>query len=219
MVKGIIFDVDGTLLDSMMIWEGAGKLYLESLGYEVKENLGAIMFDMTMAEGAEYMKKHYDLKLTAEEIVAGVNTRVYDFYAKEVEPKAGVKEFLEYVYAKGIPMTIATSTDRPMIEAALTRTELARYIKKVFTTTEVGKGKNCPDIFVAAMNAMESSAGETWLFEDACYSMKTAKSLGIKNVGIYDFSSEKEQKYVKQLSDFYLGDWKNWKELIKVMDI
>ncbi|MFQ9515606.1 MAG: HAD family hydrolase [Eubacterium sp.] len=219
MVKGIIFDADGTLLDSMMIWKDAGRLYLESLGYKVKENLEEIMFDMTMAEGAEYMKKNYGLKLMEDEIIHGVNSRVYDFYAEDVEPKTGVKEFLEYVYFKDIPMTIATSTDRLMIEAALKRTGFDKYIKKIFTTTEVGKGKSNPDIFIAAMKEMKSSADETWLFEDAAYSMETAKKIGLHTVGIYDFSSMNHQEEVKGLSDIYIKNWKQYPYVIEKMNI
>lgn len=218
MVEGIIFDVDGTLLQSMEIWMEMGQRYLKKFGIEAEENLGEILFDLTMEEGAEYLKNNYGLSQTTEEIHQGVNDGIFEFYEKEAMPKEHVKEFLEYVYSKNIPMTIATATDRPMIEAAFKRLGFDKYFKKIFTATEIGRGKEHPDIFVAAMKEMRSNNENTWLFEDAFYSMKTAKSLGLKNVGIYDFSSAKYQKEVKELSDFYMEDWKNWKELIKVMN-
>lgn len=219
MVEGIIFDVDGTLLQSMEIWMGMGQRYLKKFGIEAEENLGEILFDLTMEEGAEYLKKNYGLNQTVEEIHQGVNEGIFEFYEKEAMPKEYVKEFLEYVYSKNIPMTIATATDRPMIEAAFKRLGFDKYFKKIFTSTEVGKGKEHPDIFIAAMKEMGSSNENTWLFEDAFYSMKTAKSMGLKNVGIYDFSSTQYQKYVKEMSDFYMEDWKNWKEIIREMGI
>lgn len=215
MAEGIIFDVDGTLLDSMGIWMDAGRLYLESLGCEVKENLGEIMFELTMAEGAEYIKKNYGLRYSIDEICDGINGRVYEFYEKEAMPKEGVREFLEYAYNKEIPMTIATSTDRPMIEAALKRTGFDKYIRKIFTTTEIGKGKAYPDIFDAAINEMKSSKENTWLFEDAEYSIKTAKKMGINVCGVYDFSSEDSQNKIKELSDIYIRNWNEYPTVIE----
>lgn len=217
MVKGIIFDVDGTLLDSMPIWMDAGKLYLESLGCEVHENIGKIMFDMTMAQAAKYMQDNYGIKLSIQEICEGINKRVYDFYANEAEPKEGVLQFLNYVYQKNIPMTIATSTDRPMIEAALKRIGFDKYIKKIFTTTEIGRGKDKPDIFKAAMEEMDSTEETTWLFEDALYSIETAGKMGIKTVGIYDFSSAGQQNQIKKKADIYIKDWKEYKSVIEKM--
>lgn len=219
MIEGMIFDVDGTLLNSMSIWMDAGKRYLEGLGYEVKENIGEIMFDMTMAEAAEYMQKKYGVNFSIEEICEGINSKVYDFYAKEAMPKEGVREFLEYAYSKKIPMTVATSTDRPMIETALKRTGFDKYFRRIFTTTEVGKGKDNPEIFEAALEEMESLRENTWLFEDALYSIKTAKSMGINICGIYDFSSDAHQGKIKEISDIYIKDWNEYEKVIEQMKI
>lgn len=215
MVEGIIFDVDGTMLDSMSIWMNAGKLYLEDQGCQVNENIAEIMFDLTMSEAAEYMQKKYGLKHTVEEICDGVNKKTYSFYENEAQPKQGIIKFLDYVYEKGIPMTIATSTDRPMIEVALKRVGFDKYIKKIFTTTEVGKGKDQPDIFKAAMKEMSSTEESTWLFEDALYSIKTAKKMGIHTVGIYDFSSDAQQDEIKEMSDIYIKDWSEYQSVIQ----
>ena len=94
MAKGFIFDVDGTILDSMSIWMDAGKLYLESLGIKTDENIGEVMFDLTMAEGAEYLKKNYGLDLSIEEICDGINNRVFEFYDKEAMEKKYVRNFI-----------------------------------------------------------------------------------------------------------------------------
>lgn len=219
MVEGMIFDVDGTILDSMIIWMDAGKRYLESMGYEVHENLGEIMFDMTMKESADYIKNNYGLKKPIEEICDNINAKVYDFYVNEAKPKENVQEFLEYVYSKNIPMVIATSTDRPMIEAALKRTGFDKYFNKIFTTTEIGAGKNNPKIFEAALSDLKSTNENTWLFEDAVYSVKTAKSIGIKVCGIYDFSSDKEQDELMELADIYIKNWNNYKKVIEQLEI
>ena len=142
MSTGFIFDVDGTILDSMGIWMNVGELYLKDMGIKAEPNLGEILFEMTMNEGAEYIQKKYNLNLTTEEICTGINNRVYKFYEKEAMPKPKVIDFIEQAYENKIPMTIATSTDRPMIEAAFKRLHIDKYFKKIFTTTEVGHGKD-----------------------------------------------------------------------------
>ena len=158
MSTGFIFDVDGTILDSMGIWMNVGELYLKDMGIKAEPNLGEILFEMTMNEGAEYIQKKYNLNLTTEEICTGINNRVYKFYEKEAMPKPKVIDFIEQAYDNKIPMTIATSTDRPMIEAAFKRLHIDKYFKKIFTTTEVGYGKDKPDIFIKAMEEMGTSA-------------------------------------------------------------
>lgn len=218
MAKGFIFDVDGTILDSMSIWMDAGKLYLESLGIKTDENIGEVMFDLTMAEGAEYLKKNYGLDLSIEEICDGINNRVFEFYDKEAMEKKYVRNFIEDAKEMDIKMTIATSTDRPMIEAALKRLDLMKYFDEIFTTTEVGKGKASPDIFLKAMEKMGTTTADTWLLEDAAYSMRTAKGMGLNTVGIYDESSAGNQEQVKELADIYITDWSGYKDVMRKIE-
>lgn len=219
MVKGVIFDVDGTLLDSMIIWADAGKRFVESLGYKVTENIDEIMFEMTIQDGAQFLIDKYGLTYSIEEICDAINAQTYDFYANEAQPKEGVVEFFDYLYKNNIPMTIATATDRPMIEAAFKRLGWEKYFKRIFTNTEIGKGKDHPDMFLKAMEVMGSNPESTWLFEDGAYSMKTGRKLGLNVVGVYDFFNANKQEEVKALADFYIEDWKNYKQVIKVMNV
>lgn len=211
MNKGFIFDVDGTILDSMSIWMDAGKLYLESLGIKTDENIGEVMFEMTMEQGAKYLQDNYNVELSIEEICQGINDRVFEFYEEEAPEKPGIREVLEKAKKRKISMTIATSTDRPMIEAALKRLDLIDYFQEIFTTTEVGKGKDSPDIFNKAMLAMNTSPENTWLFDDAAYSLATAKKMGINTVGVYDVHSDGRQDEVKKFSDVYIKEWREYK--------
>lgn len=218
MIEGIIFDVDGTILDSMGIWMEVGIRYLESLGICAEDNLGNILFSLTMKEGAEYIKKNYALDLSVREIIDGINDIVYQFYAGEVQPKKGIEQFLQWAYEQKIPMTIATSTDRHLIEAAFTRLGFCDYFEKIFTTTEIGKGKGEPDIYIAAQQYMKCSRENTWLIDDALYALKTAAAQRFKTVGVYDPSSEKEQEKIMEISDIYISGWEGYKTLIKEME-
>lgn len=219
MNKGIMFDLDGTILDSMKIWMEAGKIYLDQFGIEEKENIAEILFNLTMSEGAKYIKETYKIDKTIQEIIDGMNSIVYEFYEKEAMPKDGVLEFIGYLYDNKIPMTVVTSTDRPMIEAAFKRLDLEKYFKKIFTSSEVGKGKDNPLIFEKAIEEMNSNKEGTWLIDDAFYSLNTAYNNGINTVGIYDDSSKLHQEKVKSVSTIYIKDWTQVKQLIADMNL
>lgn len=208
MVKGLIFDVDGTILDSMSIWMDAGEKYLNSLGIDIDYNLAEIMFEQTMDETARYIRERHHVDKPEEEIIEGINAMVYKFYETEAIPKEGVLDFIETAYEKGIPMTVATSTDRPMIEAAFNRLNLNKYFKKIYTASEVGSGKDKPEIFYQAMETMGTDEKNTYLIDDAFYALNTAHHMGIKTIGVYDFSSECDTEKIKSVSDIYIENWK-----------
>ena len=131
MIKGAIFDMDGTLLDSMPIWEHASERYLQNKGITVEENLAENLFSMSMRNGAAYVKRNYKLPEDIDVIVAGVNEIVSEFYRTEAFPKPGVPEFLELLAKKNVPMVVATSTDRHLAEAALKRNGFLPYFQKM----------------------------------------------------------------------------------------
>lgn len=213
MVAGIIFDVDGTILDSMKIWNDAGKIYLHGLGIKAEENLGEKLFSMTMAEGADYLRNIYHLEMNREDIMEGINNTVFHFYKYDVLLKEGIFKFLDYMKAKGIAMTVATSTDRHVIDAAFTRLKINKYFKEIFTATQIGKGKDQPDIYLKAQECMKSDIENTWLIDDALYALRTAKKCGFKTIGIYDDASKKEQDKIKQETDLYIEDWNCWEHI------
>lgn len=214
MIKGAIFDVDGTLLDSMEIWEDAGARYLRRSGVEPEKNLSEILYPMTMAEGAEYVKERYQLEFALDEIIQGVLDTVRDFYFYEASVKPGVKELLVWMKEKNIPMTAATASDREHIESAFKRLGIDGYFRRIFTCSEVGAGKRQPLIYEEAATYLGAKPGELLVFEDALYALMTAKNAGFRTVGVYDRFSEGEQKEIKRQADIYLRDLTDleWKE-------
>lgn len=203
MIKGAIFDVDGTVLNSMPMWDHAGERYLASLGVTAEPDLEKVLFALTMEQGATYIKEHYNLNLSVEEIRQGINDTIRNFYAHEVMPKPGIAELLEYFSLHGVSMTIATSTDRCHIEAALERLKLLHYFKKIYTSSEVGIGKDHPTIYLLAAKCMGTKPEETWVFEDACHAARTAYQAGFQVVGVYDESSKDVQDTLKKYSHIY----------------
>jgi len=146
MVKGVIFDVDGVLLNSMPVWENLGELYLQKFGIQAEKDLSEILYEMSLKEAAEYLISHYGLKQTVEEVTKGIVKEVEQFYVEKVPLKEGVREYLKELKERKIPMVIATSGDRKNAEAALKRLKVFSYFEGIFTASEIGSGKNQPDI-------------------------------------------------------------------------
>lgn len=206
MIQGVIFDFDGTLFDSMFIWDTAGEVYLRSIGKEPEANLQKVLKPMSLLQSAQYIREKYDIPLSVEEIMDGVNRTVEDFYFHTVEPKPGVIDFLEELHRGNIKMCIATATDRYQVEAALQRCKMRHFFSEIFTCTEVGSGKDRPDIFRKAMEHLQTDRSNTAVVEDAYHAAFTAKQDGFLVVGVYD-SYESRQQELLQIADVFLPDY------------
>ena len=205
-IKGAIFDIDGVLLDSMEIWTDLGTRYLESLGKEPEEGLAAVLFSMSMEQGAAYLKDRYSLSLSHEEIMDGLRAMLRDFYFNEVAAKPGAASLMQRFKEEGIKMTAATSSPEEHVRRALERNGLLAYLDRIFTVAEIGVSKHSPDIFDRAAGHMGISRGETLVFEDSLYALKTAAKAGFHTVGVYDAKGEPDQKGMKETAEIYITD-------------
>lgn len=203
MLKGAIFDLDGTLLDSMAVWDNIGEAYLRSLGKEPNEDLKKTFETFTLKQAAEYLINNYDIRLSVSEIIDGVNKTVEEYYRTQVVLKKGVAEFLSALNKNGIKMCIATVTDRYLADETLERLGVRGYFSEIFTCAEVGCGKDHPDIYRTALLCLGIAKSEAAVFEDAYYAAKTAKTDGFKVVAVYD-EHEAKQEELKALADVYV---------------
>lgn len=206
MIKGAIFDVDGTLLDSMSSWDTIGEDYLRSLGYVPRENLAETFKNMSMYQSACYYQSHYGVTLSTEEIIEGINRMIEDFYRYEAQLKSGAAKFLESLYNNGVKMCIATATDKNLVEAALERCGVEKYFSEIFTCTLVGHGKDEPFIYREALKHLGTDRASTVVFEDALFAIKTAKADGFLTAAVYD-SHEADPKEMAEVADYYLKDF------------
>lgn len=206
MIRGAIFDFDGTLFDSMFVWDRAGPDYLRSIGVRPKDDLVQRMSTMSLTQSSCYMKKAYSLPLTVDEIMNGINKTVENYYFFDVQPKKGVTGFLDRLRENGVKLCIATASETYMIEAALKRCGMEDYFSQILTCTGVGHGKDEPFIFREALRCMDTSKSDTYVFEDAFYAISTAKKDGFQTVGIFD-QSEKLQNELKEASDYFMEDF------------
>lgn len=204
-IRGAIFDMDGTLLDSMPAWDTIGSDYLRSIGYEPRADLDNVFQNLSHRQAAEYYRREYGVTLSVEEIMDGVDAILERAYRYEVPLKPGAAELLEHLRRKGVRLCLATATDRFLVEAALERCGVLSCFDRIFTCTEVGHGKDEPYIFEAALDFLGTKKADTWVFEDALHAIRTAKTAGFPVVAVYD-KSEKAQPEVRALADVYLED-------------
>ncbi len=205
MIQGAIFDVDGTLLDSMSIWDTIGSDYLRSIGYEPRERLNEVFKNMSLLQAAEYYRREYGVTRSIGEIMDGVNAMLERFYRYEAPLKPGAAELLERLRQAGVRLCVATATDRYLVEAALERCGVLAWFDKIFTCNEVGRGKDEPTIFEAALRFLGTPKAQTVVFDDALYAVRTAKGAGFPVAAVYD-AHEPDQAELQALADVYLED-------------
>jgi len=207
MVKGIIFDVDGTLLDSMHIWGELGKRYLSSVGIEAQPGLAKILFPMSLDESSEYLKEAYQLQDTVDKITDDTVKILGDFYRYEATPKNGAVDFIKRMQSRNIPMAIATSGDRRIQDTALERLGISGCFTAVLTCSDLKTNKRVPTIYLRAAELLGTKPEETAVFEDVLHAIKAAKSAGFITYAVEDNSSLQDREEIKETADYYLQDF------------
>ena len=209
MIKGAIFDFDGTLVDSMFIWDTFGEDYLRTLGKEPKENLTEAFKTFTLEQAAEYYREHYGVTLSVEKIVDNINEMIAEIYKTQVILKDGVLEFLRDLRSQGVKMCVATVTDRPIVEDVLEGLGIRDFFDGILTSAEVGYNKETPHIYRAALEVLGTKKEETVVFEDAFHALMTAKSDGFTVAAVYD-KHEIRQIEMRAVADYYISDYKRF---------
>lgn len=186
MIKAVLFDADGTLMDSIASWRKALKTVLERRGFSYSEEDFQVLIPLTTKEGGTYLKGKYGFTETGDEIAAEYLGLVESFYATEVELKKGARKVLEYYDSKGIPMAIVTSSERILIEAACKRHGISQFFQGLYICSELGTSKRQPDIFANTAKALGAEPAETLVYEDSDYAIETAVNAGFKVIKVID---------------------------------
>ena len=205
-IRGVIFDIDGVLLDSLGIWKDLGARYLIRQGKEPESGLSETLFSMSMEEGTRYLKEHYLPDLSETKISEGLENMLRDFYYYEVWAKPGAEALLKACRDAGLRVTAATSSPRSHIERALYRNGLLGYIERIYTNAEVGFSKHSPEIYDRAAAGMGFEREQVCVLEDSLYALKTAAAAGYHTAGVAERNGEPDQEGLRRESDIYIAE-------------
>lgn len=208
--KGAIFDMDGTLTDSMYIWDTTGITYLRQQGKEPEPGLRERLRPLSLVQAAELFQKEYGIEQTVDEILEAFNDIVEEEYRTNVKLKPGVEEVLKLLKEHGIAMTVASSSPREIVVMVLERLGIAAYFSHIVTCGDVGRGKDQPDVYDRAAELMGTQRAETLVFEDALHAVKTAAAAGYYVVGVYDESEGVNEDQIEVLCSRYVKSLKGF---------
>ncbi len=203
-IDAVIFDLDGTLVDSMWMWKTIDIEYLARFGLEFPLDLQENIEGMSFSETAAYFKKRFELKDSLDQIKSDWNQMAWDKYKDEVPLKDGVREFLEYLKQNNIPMGIATSNSRELVDLIIDKHQLSAYFTSIRTSCEVPKGKPSPDIYLLVAQDLLADPSKCLVFEDVLQGVMAGKNANMKVCAVYDEFSEKDLDQKKRLSDYYI---------------
>lgn len=200
--KFAIFDMDGTLVDSMGYWKHLAEEFLTKKGVlEIPEDILEKIKPMTMTESAALFAREFSIEGTAESIALEMNNMMDEHYCNDIPLKDGVLEYLKMLNQRGVLMCVASATAEPLMEACLSRLEVRNYFKFLLSCESVGAGKNKPDVYFESARRLGCVPNDTAVYEDALYAATTAKNAGFYVVGVYDESGKENWNYIKSISD------------------
>lgn len=185
-----IFDVDGTILDSMEVWNTLASQYVQSLGMVPEKNLDEIVSDMSLEQSATYLKNHYKINKQEEQIISEILNFISDFYEYEVKLMPGFKEFISHYDSMNV---IGTSCDEELVKIALNRLGVLNYFEDIITCSKVNKPKDDPGFYLACAVILKQKPEDIVVFEDADYCIDVARKVGFKVIKIKDWRDLNEK--------------------------
>lgn len=207
--KFAIFDMDGTLIDSMVFWKNLASEYLSSRGVkQIPEDILERIKPMTMSESAALFQREFGLAGDPE---AEMNAMMDAHYRNDIPLKSGVGEYLQMLRSRGVRMCVASATVDYLMEACLKRLGVRDYFEFLLSCETVGAGKRSPLVYQESAQKLNAAPAEIAVYEDALYAIQTAKDAGFYVVGVYDDSAAKNWQTIEETADEVVL---NWEEMI-----
>lgn len=215
-ITGAIFDLDGTLIDSMSIWDDIAYNFLVSQGVIPKPDLREKVATMYLNESAKYLVDEYSLDCTPQDFKEYTERIIENFYVRTVPPKRDAVEFLCKLKKSGVKMCIATATERKLAVPALEHNGMLGFFDGVFSCAEIGLSKQSPEIFDRALEFLGTPKDETFVFEDSYHAVATASKAGYNVIAISDKSASNDEEKIKKLSLKFIENYAELDELFGI---
>ena len=224
-IQGAIFDMDGTLVDSLSFWDcfwsDMGKRYFDDPNFSMDtQHFDTHVRTMIFSNAISYLHGYLNVPCSAQEFDDFAASYVHRFYSTVAQAKDGAYELLEALRKRGVRVCLASATDRCYLNIALESCGLAEFFtpETIISCSDVGVGKEKPDVFLAAAKVMGTPTEKTAVFEDSALALETAKRAGFVTVGVYD-SHQTAQERLSAASDLYLGEGKTlWDAMAHIQE-
>ena len=221
-IDAVIFDMDGTLVDSLFfwdyLWEKIGEDYLGDTDFTPDLEIDKSARTMIYTEAMELVRTAYNINTTKEDFLSYSVAKIEDFYKHQAKIKSGARELLEALTVRKIPLVLASGSEMKHILIALRKLDLEKYFTNIFSCNDIGYGKDRPDIYIAAIDSLGLSPERIAVVEDSLVALRSAKSLGVRTVGVYD-SHNFGHDELKSECDVYIDEHSSLSSLIDVFEI
>lgn len=205
--KAVIFDLDGTLVDSMWMWKTIDIEFLKARGLDCPGDLQKAIEGMSFTETAGYFKERFHLSESLEDIKGIWTEMSIEKYKKEVPLKPGAGEFLHHLISNGIKAGIATSNGRNIVDAVIKALNIGEYFQVITTACEVNAGKPAPDIYLKVAEDLKAAPRECLVFEDIPAGILAGKRAGMKVCAVDDEFSREMEEEKRHLADYFIHDY------------
>lgn len=201
---GVIFDCDGTLVDSMGAWHHALTVAVEQEGKEITPEDADKITGMSLPEANAFLHEVYNVGKDAADVEHIIFEYMQKFYTEEVVARPGALRFVEELYKAGVPMAVASSSSPHMLDACLTRCGFAPYMKAIVSVEDVNSSKRETKVYDYARSFLGTERANTWVFEDASYALETVMRAGYRSVGIYDNDISGTREQLQAIADVFI---------------
>ena len=205
--KGAIFDLDGTLIDSMQIWREIDKEFFARRGMKIPQGYQAKIAHLGFRDVAAFTVKNYLPDEREEDLIAewdGMCLQKYGALDAAKYFKEGAVEFIRALRGRGVPLVVATASSPRLFEPILRAGGVFGLFEGFFTVEDAGRNKSFPDIFLLCAGKLGLAPEDCVVFEDNLIPLRAAKSAGMRAVAVYDLSAESHEKDLRREADLYI---------------
>lgn len=216
LIKGAIFDFDGTLFDSMWVWKNVDLEFLSKYNKVPSSEIRQRVKSMSVWDSAKLYNEQYNLNIPIENLVNDFSNIIYEKYKYQIQPKNYVVEYLEQLKSENIKLCIATTSLKKSVLSALERINMTKYFDFIISADDVKTSKESPEMFMLCAKKFNLQPKEILVFEDSLVAIKTAKKQGFNVVGIYDASNSHLTDEIKKHADYYIFDYIEAEKIVKL---